>query len=179
MDLTREFVRAKNPCTEGYRWFLRHHEIGGNYQELLDALVLAGRVDDACWLLSQFGPTHTRLVLEDLTAEAVVFAGSLEIRGNVEIGSFLRVGRTLHAEGSVRVDGSLAAGDDIRVGGQLRCQGTIHTGGNIRTGYGIDAKDDIVCSGDMRVGWDLRSNGKLTIANSARIGQDLVVRGKV
>lgn len=76
MDLTREFVRAKNPCTEGYRWFPRHYEIGGNYQELLDALVLAGRVDDACWLLSRFGPTHTRLVLEDLTAEAVVFAGS-------------------------------------------------------------------------------------------------------
>ena len=48
MDLTREFVRAKNPCAEGYRWFLRHFEVGGNYQELLDALVNAGRVDDAC-----------------------------------------------------------------------------------------------------------------------------------
>ncbi|MBD8532937.1 MULTISPECIES: hypothetical protein [unclassified Massilia] len=36
---------------------LRHYENGSNYQPLLDALVDAGRADDASWLLTQFGPT--------------------------------------------------------------------------------------------------------------------------
>lgn len=179
MDLTREFVRAKNPCAEGYRWFLRHFEVGGNYQELLDALVNAGRVDDACWLLSQFGPTHTRLVLDDLNAEAMVFSGSLEIRGNVEMGALLRVGRNLHIGGSARIDGALFAGDDIRVEGQLRCQGTLEAGGDIRTGWGIDSEADILCGGDLRVGWGLRTQGKLSVTNDVRVSQDLVVAGKI
>ena len=48
MVLTRSFVRAKRPCTDGFRWFVRQFNDGGHYQELLDQMVAAGRVGDAC-----------------------------------------------------------------------------------------------------------------------------------
>ena len=64
MDISRQFVRQKNPCTDGFRWFMRHFQEGADYQPLLDALVAAGRVSDACWLMDQFGPT--KAVLEDV-----------------------------------------------------------------------------------------------------------------
>src|SRR5690606_888135 len=54
MQLTKKFVKAKNPCAAGYRWFIRNQQGQGDYQALLDALVADGRIDDACWLLDQF-----------------------------------------------------------------------------------------------------------------------------
>ncbi len=47
MILTRSFLRAKRPCTGGFRWFVRQFGEGGNYQELLDITVASGRVGDA------------------------------------------------------------------------------------------------------------------------------------
>src|SRR3569832_662327 len=82
MDLTKNFVKAKRPCAEGFRWFLRTHQNGGDYQPLLDALVRDGRVDDACWLLPQYGPTDAVLSVNAIDAQAFVFAGTLEVRVN-------------------------------------------------------------------------------------------------
>ena len=56
MEFTKQFLRAKSPCAMGWRWFVRNVEDGVGYQQALDALVHAGRVDDAVWLLKQFGP---------------------------------------------------------------------------------------------------------------------------
>ena len=53
MEFTKKFLRAKSPCADGFRWFSRHVEDGTGYQEALDTLVNAGRVEDACWLLGQ------------------------------------------------------------------------------------------------------------------------------
>ena len=39
MDLTKDFIKTKRPCADGFRWFLRHCQDGSNYQDLLDALV--------------------------------------------------------------------------------------------------------------------------------------------
>ena len=44
MQLTKKFVKAKNPCAGGYKWFLRDHNGQGDYQAVLDALVADGRV---------------------------------------------------------------------------------------------------------------------------------------
>ncbi|MFX7507200.1 hypothetical protein ABTJ37_23055, partial [Acinetobacter baumannii] len=63
MELTQNFVKAKRPCADGYKWFLRNRHDGSDYQRLLDALVDAGRIGDACWLLDQFGPTDAVLTL--------------------------------------------------------------------------------------------------------------------
>lgn len=36
MDVSRDFVKAKQSCAECSRWFPRHYLGGGDYQELLD-----------------------------------------------------------------------------------------------------------------------------------------------
>lgn len=95
MEISRQFVRQKNPCTDGFRWFMRHFQEGADYQPLLDALVAAGRVSDACWLMDQFGPTKAVLEVDALEAEAVVFAGSLLVHGPIEVDSVLRIGGSL------------------------------------------------------------------------------------
>src|SRR5687768_15159372 len=95
MDLTKSLIRAKSPCAAGFRWFVRHHEDRGDYQELLDSLVAAGRIDDACWLLSQFGPTNAVLSVDAIEAQAVVFAGTIEVRGSIEVDTVLRAGRSI------------------------------------------------------------------------------------
>jgi hypothetical protein len=75
MDLTKDFVKAKSPCADGFRWFVRNHQQGSDYQPVLDSLVGAGRVDDACWLLTQFGPTNSVLALEGGPGHPVRRAG--------------------------------------------------------------------------------------------------------
>ena len=74
MEFTKRFLRAKNPCANGFRWFVRHVEDGASYQEALDTLVQAGRVEDACWLLTQFGPTDAVLTVDAIEAEAILSA---------------------------------------------------------------------------------------------------------
>jgi hypothetical protein len=155
MVLTRSFVRAKRPCTDGFRWFVRQFGEGGHYQELLDTMVAAGRVGDACWLLEQFGPTDERRVVDAIEADAIVFAGTLEVRGGVEVDGIVRVGRSLHAGGGVRVGGELIVGADLRAG------------------WGVDCAGELRCDGDLRTGWDLHCGGRLYAAGNAFVGLDL------
>ena len=70
LDLTTKFVRSKSPCAQGYRWLVRNHQEGGDYQQVLDSMVAAGRIDDACWMLDKFGPTNAVLKLDAIEAEA-------------------------------------------------------------------------------------------------------------
>ena len=63
MELTQNFLRGKNPCAMGYRWFVRNNLAGGDYQAAMDTQVAAGRVEDARWLLENFGSTHSVLEL--------------------------------------------------------------------------------------------------------------------
>jgi len=81
-----------------FRWFLRNHADGSDYQPLVNALVDAGRVEDACWLLTQFGPTDEVLQVDAIDAEAMVFAGTLEVQGNIEVTTVLRSGRSIRAD---------------------------------------------------------------------------------
>ena len=86
MDFTKDFIRSKNPCAEGLRWYLRHHRAGSDYQQVLDHLVRDGRVDDARWLLDKVGPSNTVLRLDALDCDAIVFAGTIEVRGSIDVG---------------------------------------------------------------------------------------------
>lgn len=110
MEFTKKFLRAKSPCADGFRWFSRHVEDGSGYQQVLDTLVDAGRVGDACWLLSQFGPTNEVLTLDRLETDAIVFAGTLVVRGPVEVSGVLQTGRSIRAGGGLRAGGSIVAG---------------------------------------------------------------------
>jgi serine/threonine protein phosphatase PrpC len=74
---------------------LRHHPEGNAYPPLLAALGTEGRIEDACWLLTQFGPTKDTLRLDHLSTDAIVFAGGQDdptLRG---MGSTLTVARNL------------------------------------------------------------------------------------
>jgi hypothetical protein len=135
MQLTKNFVKAKNPCTSGYRWFLRDRNGQGDYQEILDALVADNRIDDACWLLDQFGPTDLVLTADCIEADAVVFSGTIKVRRDIHVQSVLRAGRAIHAGAGIRAGGDIAADGSIKAGEGLAAAGLITPG----SGHGIYA----------------------------------------
>lgn len=179
MEFTKKFLRAKSPCADGFRWFSRHVEDGSGYQDALDTLVQAGRVDDACWLLGQFGPTNAVLVLDALETEAVVFAGTVEVRGSIDVATVIHAGRSIRAGGGLRA-GRVVAGEDIRVAGSIIVsEGQLQAGGDVRADWGVDVQGDITSAGDLRAGWDVVCQGRLSLKGGAFVGQDLIVNGPV
>jgi predicted acyltransferase (DUF342 family) len=179
MDIVKEFVKAKRPCAEGFRWFLRHYQNGSDYQPLLDALVAAGRSDDACWLLDQFGPTDAVLTLDDLETEAVVFAGTLDVRGHIHVDSILRAGRSIKAGGGIHAGRTIIAGEDLRSAGSIRCGGLVRVGGDMMAGWGINVDGPIQCAGDLRSEWELICDGPLSVEENVIVGHDLVSKAAV
>lgn len=179
MEFTKKFLRAKSPCADGFRWFSRHVEDGSGYQQALDTLVNAGRVGDACWLLSQFGPTNEVLTLDRLEADALVFAGTLVVRGNVDVSGVLQTGRSIRAGGGLRAGESIVVGEDVRVAGAIVSQGLLQVGGDLRADWGVEAEGDIRCGGDLRAGWDVVCHGTLALKGGAFVGQDLIAHGSV
>jgi hypothetical protein len=149
MEFTKKFLRAKSPCADGFRWFSRHVEDGTGYQEALDTLVNAGRVEDACWLLGQFGPTNAVLEVDALEAEAIVFAGTVEVRGSIDVATVIQAGRSIRAGGGLRAGSAIVAGEDIRVAGSIISQGTLQAGGDVRADWGVEVQGDITCLGDL------------------------------
>ena len=179
MDFTTQFVRAKNPCAQGYRWFVRNHLQGGNYQQVLDDLVKAGRVDDACWLLDQFGPTSAVLKAHSIEAEAVVFAGSIEVSGAIDVNSIVRAGRSIMARGGICAGGSIIAGSDIHARANIRSGGKLQSGGDIRCDWGVEAAGAIHCGGGLRVSWGVTSGGRLDAVDNVVVGHDLMIEGPI
>lgn len=179
MEFTNTFLRAKSPCADGFRWFVRNVEDGSGYQEALDTLVNAGRVEDACWLLAQFGPTSAVLRVDALDAEAVVFAGALEVRGGIDVGTVVQAGRSIRAGGGLRAGRAIVAGEDIRVAGSILSNGTLQAGGDVRADWGIEVQGAMLCGGHVRAAWDVLCHGKLSLTGSAFVGQDLIIHAGV
>ena len=159
MDMTKKFIKSKRPCAEGFRWFLRTHQDGGDYQALLDGLVKDDRIDDACWLLAQFGPTDAVLTVDAIDAKAIVFAGSIEVKGNIEVDTLIRAGRSISAGGGIRAGTSIVAGEDIKVEANIRVGESLEAGGDIKVAWGIEVEAGLTCKGDLRAGWDLCCGG--------------------
>jgi len=174
MDITKDFIKLKQPCSDGYRWYLRHAPPHGTYQQILDALVADGRAKDACWLLDQFGPTDTILEVDHLDAQDFIFAGAIEVRGNIEITGTLRAGRGIRAGGGIKVQEDLHAGDDIHCGGAIFCGNNTHVKGRLHAAWNITIQGDLDCE-DLRAGWDLLCTGSARITGSAHVGQELNV----
>lgn len=177
VDITRNFIRAKRPCAEGFRWFLRRQEVGSNYQALLDDLVREGRVTDACWLLDQFGPTDDVLRVDQLHADALVFAGSVECTGNADIGGLLRTGRDLHVHGGLQVGEDVQVGGALRVDGPWQCGGKASVGSDVRIGWGLAVAGVLQCDAGVRVGWDMRCAAPVRIAGDLSVGRELEAQG--
>ena len=144
MKISSAALKAKRSCASGYRWFARRFKSPAEYQSVIDALVADGRVDDACWLLDQFGPIESVLVLDAISADAFVFAGWVQVRGDVDMESSVRTGGSLRAGGSIRSGMHIDAGWGIVAGSDITCDGAIRagecivSGGVIRTGAGFN-----------------------------------------
>jgi hypothetical protein len=176
MDFTKDLVRSKSPCAEGFRWYVRHRRDGADYQEVLDALVDAGRVDDACWLLDKFGQTSAVLKLDQLDCSALVFAGTLEVDGSAEVQTVLRAGGSIRCGGTIRAGHAIVAGDALRAAGgvhcdgEIQCEGSLVAGGHVRLGGGLRA-------GDIKVSGSVDCMGPLLTRGAASVGGDLLVGG--
>jgi len=177
MQLTKNFVKAKNPCASGYKWFLRDHNGQGDYQAVLDALVADGRVDDACWLLDQFGPTDCVLQVDAVDAAAIVFAGTLVARRGISVDTVVRAGRRIVTGGGVRAGGSIVAGENIEAQGSIVSDGAIRAGGDIHAGWGVSAGTRLDCGGGLRAAWDVRIGQDLRVAGPVLAAQGLEIGG--
>ena len=176
-DITRQFLRAKQPCADGYRWYLRRQEGASNYQALLDNLVREGRVEDACWMLDQFGPTNDVLEVDHLEADALVFAGSVRCRGHADVEGVLRTARSLSVLGGLRVGCALRVGEDLRVAGAVRCEGSARQHGDARVGWSLTVAQRLQCTGSLRVGGELDCGAAAHVGGHCRVTQDLRVVG--
>ena len=127
------------------------------YQEALDTLVDASRVDDACWLLTQFGPTNAVLTVDALEAEAIVFAGTVEVRGGIDVDDGHPAGRSIpRGRGCVRA--AMVAGEDIRAAASSA--GRAADGGMMRADWGCRWRRHH-CGGDLRARCGMVCNGRL------------------
>ncbi|MEI2416709.1 hypothetical protein V8Z80_11030 [Orrella sp. JC864] len=172
MDITKAFIKAKQPCADGFRWYVRNARQDSSYQELLDALVAAGRVQDACWLLDQFGPTDAVLELDTLDCGDLVFAGTLRVRHGIDVDGTLRTGRGIQAGAGIRAGTALAAGGDVACEAALACDGPVSVRGLLRAGWNIQVRDTLECE-ELKAGWDLDCTGPVRVRGQARVGQHL------
>jgi len=179
MQLTKKFVKAKNPCAGGYKWFLRDHNGQGDYQAVLDALVADGRVGDACWLLDQFGPTDAVLRLDTLDATAIVFAGTLEVRMGINVDTVVRAGRSLITGGGIRAGESIVAGENITAGGNIASGGNLRAGGDVAADWGIEIATRLDCAGNVRARWDICAGQDLAVTGHLHAGQDISTQGAI
>lgn len=175
MELTQNFLRGKNPCAMGYRWFVRNNLAGGDYQAAMDTQVAAGRVEDARWLLENFGSTHSVLELEHLEADNFVYAGTLIVHGDVRVSGQLLVGRSLQAGGGIRA-GKLEVGEDIQCGGAIFCEELLKAGGNVKAAWSVEVQGDISAQ-DLRAGWELMSTGDVDLKGNGQIDREVDVQG--
>ncbi len=175
MELTQTFLRGKNPCAAGYRWFVRNGLSGKDYQNALDTQVRAGRVSDARWLLQNFGATHSVLELEHLEADHFVYAGTLIVHGDVRVPGELLVGRSLQAGAGIRA-GTLEVGDDVHCGGALFAQTGLQAGGSVKAAWSVQVQGDIRAE-HLRCGWELDCTGQVQLRGEAVVGQQVQVQG--
>ncbi len=175
MELTQNFLRGKNPCAMGYRWFVRNNLAGGDYQAAMDTQVAAGRVEDARWLLENFGSTNSVLELEHLEADNFVYAGTLIVHGDVRVTGQLLVGRSLQAGGGIRA-GKLEAGEEIQCGGAIFAGELLQAGGSIKAAWSVEVEGELRAE-DLRCGWELRGGSHVKLKGNAHIGQEVQVQG--
>lgn len=173
MQLTKNFVKAKQPCAAGYRWFVRSRNGEGEYQQLLDDLVAEDRIEDAIWLLDQFGPTDQVRVLDFLDAKSMIFAGDLVVKHGIDVDTIVRAGRSLRTEGGIRATGSIVAGRDIKAAGGVRCEGDVLAGGDVQAGWGMEVGKTLSCRGSLNALWSIEVGQALTVDGDLHVRRDI------
>ena len=103
MKITKELLKEKGACADGYRDFLKEYPVdkypdGVEYQELLDCCAEKD-FSYGSWLLDAFGKTNeVRKIDGDLIVEkGIIFAGRLEVKGCIKAGWGIEAGDGIEA----------------------------------------------------------------------------------
>ena len=127
MKITKELLKEKGACVDGYRDFLKEYPVdkypdGVEYQELLDCCA-EKNFSYGSWLLGKFGKTdEVRKIDGDLIVEkGIIFAGQLEAKGCIKAGFGIEAGC------GIKAGLGIEAGDKFGIYAGLRCRITNKT----------------------------------------------------
>ena len=145
MKITKELLKEKGACVDGYRDFLKEYPVdkypdGVEYQELLDCCA-EKNFEYGSWLLEMFGRTdEVRKIGGDLIVEkGIIFAGQLEVKGCIEAGDGIKAGWGIEAGRGIKAGRGIEAGDGIKAGWGIEANYGIEAGWGIKAGDGIKA----------------------------------------
>ena len=154
MKITKELLKEKGACADGYRDFLMEYPVdkypdGVEYQELLDCCA-EKNFSYGSWLLGAFGKTdEVRKIAGDLIAEkGIIFAGRMEVKGcikaglGIEAGYGIEAGNGIEAGDGIKAGWGIEAGDGIKAGLSIEAGNGIKAGRCIKAGLGIEAGDE-------------------------------------
>ena len=159
MKITKELLKEKGACADGYRDFLKEYPVdkypdGVEYQELLDCCA-EKNFSYGSWLLGKFGKTDEgRKIDGDLIVEkGIIFAGRLEVKGCIKAGEGIKAGDGIEAGEGIEAGNGIKAGDEFGIYAGLRFRVTNKTQRkiiaknrpeNIMCGEFEEKKDDAV-----------------------------------
>ena len=165
MKITKELLKEKGACADGYRDFLKEYPVdkypdGVEYQELLDCCA-EKNFSYGSWLLGAFGKTDdVRKIEGDLIVEeGIIFAGQLEVKGCIKAGGSIKAGDGIKAGGGIEAGNGIDAGLGIKAGGGIKAGDGIDAGLGIKAGYGIKAGDGIEAGGGIKAGDGIEAGG--------------------
>ena len=141
-------------------WFLIHFPGGeGLYQDVLNALAVDDRPDEAHWLMDNAGADEGAcLEVTKFDAHKHVFAaGKLSVDTTLNIAGWLRAGLSIKTDKSLSAELGIIAGRNLRTGGSLRTNGGIRAGSRIDAGRNITAGDCITSAFAIVAGGDIRA----------------------
>ena len=148
MKITKELLKEKGACADGYRDFLKEYPVdkypdGVEYQELLDCCAEKD-FSYGSWLLGAFGKTdEVRKIDGDLIVEkGIIFAGRLEVKGCIKAGEGIKAGWSIKAGDGIEAGGGIEAGNGIKAGLGIKAGYGIEAGEGIEAGNGIKAGDE-------------------------------------
>ena len=125
MKITKELLKEKGACADGYRAFLEECPVdkypdGVEYQELLDCCA-EKNFSYGSWLLGAFGKTdEVRKIEGDLIVEkGIIFAGQLEAKGCIKAGWGIEAGEGIEAGGGIEAGEGIEAGWGIKAGDEF------------------------------------------------------------
>ena len=157
MKITKELLKEKGACADGYRAFLEEYPVdkypdGVEYQELLNCCA-EKNFSYGSWLLGAFGKTdEVRKIDGDLiTEKGIIFAGQLEAKGCIKAGWGIEAGE------GIRAGLGIETGYGIEAGGGIKAGLGIKAGEGIKAGYGIKAVGDIEAGWGIEAGWSIKA----------------------
>ena len=169
MKITKELLKEKGACVDGYRAFLEEYPEkkfpdGVEYQELLDVCA-EKNWEYGVWLLNKFGPTNEIREIEGdlITEKSIIFAGQIKVSGGIKAGRYIEAGGGIKAGGCIEAGWGIEAGGGIKAGGCIEAGWGIKAGGGIKAGCSIEAGDGIKAGRYIEAGWGIEAGEEFGI----------------